>query len=216
MLGVEAAEHPPEAPHRVRPHQAGPAAAVEVPAPAAAAGPHRAIQVLGDPPHVAVLRVGTHLDARQAHLAHNSQCVDHVGRLGLGLPDYRAVPGAGPRAGEVEEVGEPGDGGRPVEAGPTLPDLGDGPAAATPDAREYRRVRRLEARREDYGVHLALGSVPGDEAPLARLPHGAGDELDVGLREGGVEVVGYEDSLAADLVVGRELGAKLRVADVLL
>src|SRR5829696_248629 len=216
VLGVEAAQHAAEAPHRARPHEGGPAAVVEVPAPAAAAGPHRAIQVFADPPHVAVLRVGSHLKARQVPLAHHAQGVHDIGRLRLGFPDHRAVPRAGPCAAEVEEVREPRDGGRPVEPGSTVPKLVYGSAVAAPDAREYRRFRRLEARREDYGVDLTLGAVLGDKASLPRLPHGAGDELDVGLRDGGVEVVGYEDALAADLVVGCELGTQLRVADMLL
>src|ERR687894_810765 len=126
------------------------------------------------------------------------------------------MPGACPCTTKVEEIRESRDGGRPVETGPPAPNFVYGPAVATPDAREYWRLRRLEARGKDYSVHLALGAVLGDEASLPHLPHRTGDELDVGLYESRIEVVGYEDALAADLVVGCELGAQLRVVDVLL
>src|SRR4051812_15063763 len=141
-----------KAPHRAWPHEARPAIVVEVPAPTAATGPHRAVQVFAYPLHIAVLRAGTHLKARQVPLTHHAQGVHYVGRLRLSFPDHRAVSGARPRAAEVEKVGEPCDGGRPVEAGSAVPDLVHGSAVAAPDAREYRRFRRFEACREDYGV----------------------------------------------------------------
>jgi len=57
---------------------------------------------------------------------------------------------------------------------------------------------------------LALGPVRGHHRALADLGHRAGDELDVVARERRVPVVGRQDALATEPVVGRRLRHQLR------
>ncbi|MBX3155142.1 MAG: hypothetical protein KF773_04010 [Deltaproteobacteria bacterium] len=59
-----------------------------------------------------------------------------------------------------------------------------------------------------------LAAVGGDDAARRDARDAVGDDLDVVACEGRVEVVREEDALAADRVVGCELGAQRGVADL--
>ena len=72
----------------------------------------------------------------------------------------------------------------------------------------------VEAGAEDDRVDLALGAVGADDGVAAHLGEALGEQLDVGLGDRRVEVVGDQGALAAERVVGRELAAQLRIRDL--
>ena len=85
--------------------------------------------------------------------------------------------------------------------------------SAPVDAVGDRHVGDVEAGAEDDRVDLALGAVGGDQRVAAHLRQAGGDHVDVGLRQRRVVAVGQQDALAADAVVGGELGPQRRVLD---
>jgi hypothetical protein len=75
-------------------------------------------------------------------------------------------------------------------------------------------VGDVEAGGPDDGVGGALGAVAGDDGVGPHLGDAVGDQVDVVLGEGRVPVVGDEDALAADRVVGGEAAAQVEVGDL--
>ncbi|ESU48605.1 hypothetical protein P376_3422 [Streptomyces sp. HCCB10043] len=71
----------------------------------------------------------------------------------------------------------------------------------------------MEAGAEDDRVDLGLGAVGGDHRGAAYLAEPRGDDVHIGLGERRVVGAGEQDPLAADAVVGGQLGPQGRVLD---
>ena len=77
------------------------------------------------------------------------------------------------------------------------------------------RVGDVKAGAADDSVDRMLQAILGDDAIFLHLTNMLGDDGDVGLRYGWIEVVGEQDALAAHDVVGCEPGPEFGILDLL-
>ena len=121
---------------------------------------------------------------------------------------------------EHEEVREARDADAEVRLRAVLPDLLQQPAVGPRDLHRHEERRALEAGGDDDDVHGAGAAVAGHDRVLGHALDRAHHDLDVVPVERLVVVVGDEDALAADRVVGHEHALQRRIghrrADVLL
>ena len=95
-----------------------------------------------------------------------------------------------------------------------VPELGEVDAALAVEDPRPGESGDVEPGSEDDRVDLALGPVGADHAIAADLGQTLGEQLDVLLADGRVEVVGDEDPLAADRVARGQLAPQLGVLDL--
>ena len=117
-------------------------------------------------------------------------------------------PGVG--ADDHEQVREAGHGRPQVGRHRAVPGLLERAAVGAADQLRERRVGDVEAGAEDDRVDLALGSVGGRDRVLADALDRLGHHARVLAGQRRVAVVGDQDALAADRVIGRQLRAQLR------
>ena len=209
---IEARRAAAEPPGGARPQRRVAAPLVEVPAGAAAGRPDRAGH---GPLHAAVpggLGVLANLDdvARPLDVADG---VGGVGDLGLDHEYLGAVTEAGVGPDQEEEVREAGHRGALVGLHPLGPALLQRHPLAADDPVGDGDVGDVEARPEDDRVDRVLRAVGGHHRPRPHFGQPLGHEVDVGLAERRQVVVGDQDPLAADAVVGGQLGPQHRIGD---
>src|SRR2546429_2333410 len=83
------------------------------------------------------------------------------------------------------------------------------------DGAREMRVGDVKAGAADDSVDRVLLAILGDDAIFLHLTNMLGDDGDVGLRYGWIEVVGEQDALAAHDVVGGEPGPEFGILDLL-
>src|SRR5690606_17199316 len=113
-----------------------------------------------------------------------------------------------------EQVGEAGGGGALVGLRSPGPAVHQVDAVAPADQPARNGVGRGEAGAQDDGVHLPFLAVGGDDAVGTDLGDAVGNEGNVRFGQRRVVVVGDQHALAAHHVVGGQLAAQLRVADL--
>lgn len=219
MIGrrVEVAGQQAEAPGEAGPYGAVAAAdRVDVPALAAAGVPYGVAQAALDLAVELVLHLALDLQALQLALVEQVEGAEHVVDLRFDHVDHRVVAQAGVRAHEEEQVGEAGGEGALVGFRAFRPGVEQVDATAAEDHAARQRVAGGEAGAEDDGVNRAFLAILGDDAVGADFLDAVGDDVDVGLGQRRVVVVGDQHALAAHGVVGRDLGAQHRVLDLAL
>ena len=124
-------------------------------------------------------------------------------------------PGAavGVRAVEQEQVREAGHAHPEVRARHVRPLLGQRAAAGADDLHRRDEGMALEAGGQHEHVGRALDAVLGADAGRRDLGDPVDHQVDVGLRQRRIPVVGEHDPLAADLVARRHLAPQLGVVD---
>ena len=136
-------------------------------------------------------------------VAHRLQRVHHVGDLGLDHVDHRAVPEPGVRAEQDEEVREARHGepmwarGEPSQASASETPSRPRTSRPTGMSMMWKPVPKISA-----STSSSRPSAGHDRA-RAHLAHAVGHQLHVGAPQRGVPVVGRQDALAAEGVVGR-------------
>ena len=123
-----------------------------------------------------------------------------VSRLGFDVQQRGSVAGAGVGPQHQEQVGKPRHGHPAPGLRAVAPGRGQALPARALDVHRGQQLRRVEARSAHQRVDGPLTPVRRDDARGGEALDGLGDELHVGLRQRGVEVVGVDDALAAQRV----------------
>ena len=189
---------------------------VEIPAGAAAGGPHGGLHPALEVGVVGVLAGAVDLELGVVVVAHGAQRVADVGHLRLDHEHHARVPETGVGADDEEQVGEVGHGGALVGGHAGLgPGVGQRAARAPGEVLGDGELGGVEAGGHDEHVDGALHAVAGHDAALGDAGDRVGHEVDVVAVERRVVGVGDQDPLAADLEVGGDLAAQLGVRDAL-
>src|SRR5690606_5695741 len=189
------------------------AAGIEVPARAAAPGPHSAPHPLLEPGIPCVLGGAARFERCASGRVEVAQGAQDVVQLGFDHVDHRAVAQPGVGAHDEEEVGESGDRGAAQGAHAVPPVVGERSSRAVVDTVGDRHVGDVETGGEDDGVHVVGGAVGGDQGAAPHFLQTGGDYVHVGAAQRRVVVVGQQDAFAPHDVVGGEFRAETRVAD---
>ena len=124
-----------------------------------------------------------------------------------------ASPVLGPE--QNEEVGHVGDGDAAVSHHPlTGPTVDQVLAVRALDVEVGVPVDNVESGGEHDGIDVMLDAVDCDDAVPGHSGDPLGDQFGLRVRDGLIEVVRDEDSLAAGAVPRRQLGSQFRIRDV--
>src|SRR4051794_3957363 len=157
--------------------------------------------------------VAAHLDLLRARALELAQPSEHMAHAALDRVDDRAGPAVGVRPVQQEHVRKSRHADSEVGARHLRPLLSESASADADNLHRCDEAVALEASGEHEHVGRALNAVLGSDAARRDLGDPVGDEVDVGLGERGIPVVGEHQALAADLVGGRDLAPELRVLD---
>src|SRR6266852_219859 len=122
-----------------------------------------------------------------------------------------AQSGVGPE--KHEEIGEAADGDAEIGAHALSPGVVNFHAALPHHAAPNERLGGAEAGAINQNVRRALGPILGDDAMLAHLGDGFGDEFYIRAVERRIEIIGNENALATELIIGRQRGEQLGILD---
>ena len=98
--------------------------------------------------------------------------------------------------------------------GAVAPELAEIGAVAADDAQGRKQVGATKPGGEDEGVERAFNTIRRDDAAIADLFDGIGDQLDIFASEGAVIIIGKKDLLAAHGVGRRQPLAQIRISDL--
>src|SRR5882724_5157075 len=159
--------------------------------------------------------LGLRADFDHALLAalHEFQALHRVAHLGFNHKHNGIVaqPGIGPE--EYKEIGKSRNSDTEVRAHSFSPGVVNFHTAAAHDTASDERLRSAEAGAINQNVDRALHAILRDDAVLAHLRDGIGDELHIWASERGIKIVRNEHALAAQLIVGRERRSQFGILD---
>src|SRR5690554_1610903 len=213
---IEASGPAAELPGEARPERRVLAAhRMQIPAAASATIPHGAPRLALQGLVIGGLHLRSGLKATPVVALHLNQRIQHIADLRLDHVHHGAMPEAGVRPHQEEEVRKARYGRPLISLGAVLPgSLGEIHPAATEDRAGRDRVGRFEAGAEDDRIDLALNTIAIYDAVFAHLPNAAGNHVYIRLRQRRIVVVRDQYPLAAEHVIRRDLAPQFRILDV--
>src|SRR5713101_4527911 len=144
---------------------------------------------------------------------HQLQAIHGVADLGFDHENDGIVAESGVRAEKHEEIGEAADRDAEIGGHAFAPGVVNFQAALPYQAAPDERLGGAKTGAVNQDVDRTLDAIARDDAVLADFGDGFGDEFDVRTIEGGIVVVGNEDTFAAQLIVRSERGAQFGILD---